>query len=227
MESGKYYVIGYGNNLLESMTKEQILAAITQAVEGHVITDVDTGFVTKIKEQKGGDPLMFWVGSTAEYNSLETKAPNCFYILTDDTELEDIQSLVNELNTKVNEIAEKSISTINDHDLPDGWSWHVHVYASGFVEAWGAKSVTNIDVKSQEGNMYVMADGGVSISYPTEVTGENFTQKTFNLGWNGSYYGIPFCRTGIAGGDRMNIMRAITAEGISGTFSIYMTGFKS
>ena len=39
------------------MTKEQILAAITQAVESHTVSDVDTGFVTTLKEQNEYMPL--------------------------------------------------------------------------------------------------------------------------------------------------------------------------
>jgi len=105
MESGKYYVVGYGNNLIESMTKEQILAAITQAVESHAISDVDTGFVTTLKEQNGGNGLKIWVGTTAQYNAITTKETNCMYILTDDTELEDLETAMSQLETKVNTIA--------------------------------------------------------------------------------------------------------------------------
>ena len=59
MESGKYYVISAGNNLTESMTKEQILSAITQAVESHTIADVDTGFVERLKSRTAQHILNF------------------------------------------------------------------------------------------------------------------------------------------------------------------------
>jgi len=74
------------------MTKEQILAAIVQAVEGHSISDVDTGFVQVLKEQNHGTGLKFWVGSSAEYNALQTIEQDVFYILTDDTELDDMEA---------------------------------------------------------------------------------------------------------------------------------------
>ena len=101
MESGKYYVISAGNNLTESMTKEQILSAITQAVESHTIADVDTGFVEKIKEQNSATNLKFWVGSTAQYNALATKEQGCFYLLTDDPQFEDMESSIENLLTDV------------------------------------------------------------------------------------------------------------------------------
>lgn len=105
MESGKYYVIGYGNNLYESLTKEEILAAITQAIETHTISDVDTGFVTTIKEQNSNQGLKFWVGTTAQYNAIAVKDPNCFYILTDDVELEDLEQQIAQLSESVDLIA--------------------------------------------------------------------------------------------------------------------------
>lgn len=87
-----YNVISGDKCLFESMTKEQILAAITEAVETHQITDVDTGFVQTIKEQNHGTGLKFWIGSTAEYNALQSIEQDVFYILTDDTELEDMEA---------------------------------------------------------------------------------------------------------------------------------------
>lgn len=92
-----YYVICADGCKFESMTKEQILAAITQAVETGEIKDVDTGFVTTIKEQNSGAGLTFWVGTSAEYNALETKATNCFYIITDDTYSDNINTAIEEM----------------------------------------------------------------------------------------------------------------------------------
>lgn len=85
MSERNYYVICDDNCRFPSMTKEQILAAITQAVEGHEIADVDTGFVTTLKEQNANTGLRFWVGTTAQYNALASKERNVLYILTDET----------------------------------------------------------------------------------------------------------------------------------------------
>lgn len=115
MESGKYYVLSIGNNLTESMSKEQILSAITQAIETGTISDVDTGFVEKIKEQNSAANLKFWVGSTAEYNALPTKENGCFYLLTDDTTYEDMESNIEDLQSDVETLQENTIPI----DLPN------------------------------------------------------------------------------------------------------------
>lgn len=93
MSDRKYYVLCADNCKFESMTKEQILSAIEQAVSTGEIKNVDTGFVTKLKEQNANKALKFWVGTTAEYNALETKIENCFYIITDDTTADDINAM--------------------------------------------------------------------------------------------------------------------------------------
>lgn len=102
-----YYVIGAGNNLYEGMTKEQILAAITQAIETHTITDVDTGFVTTIKEKNKNNPLSVWVGTEAEYNAIQNKQPNCLYIKTDDSTLEAIGEQIDAISGQINSINER------------------------------------------------------------------------------------------------------------------------
>lgn len=95
--SENVFVRGESNSNFEAMTKEQVLAAIVQAVEGGTVGNIDTGFVTTIKEQNKGQGLMFWVGTSAEYNALTTKPDNVLYIKTDDTSAADINAAINEL----------------------------------------------------------------------------------------------------------------------------------
>lgn len=85
MSERKYFVLCEDNCKFESMTKEQIYAAIMQAAETGEIANVDAGFITKVQEQNGGRNLFFWLGTTAEYNALAEKLENCLYIKTDDT----------------------------------------------------------------------------------------------------------------------------------------------
>ena len=117
-DTRKYYVISGDKCFFESMTKEEILTAITQAVETHEISDVDTGFVQTIKEQNHGTGLKFWIGTTAEYNALQTIDPDCFYILTDDTKFEDIeadlQSFRDELGG-INDVISGLSDTVSEH----------------------------------------------------------------------------------------------------------------
>lgn len=89
-----FYVVSDDKCFYEGMTKEQILSAITQAISTHQISDVDTGFVTTLKEANQNKPMSFWVGTTAEYNAIEEKLDDCVYLLTDDTELEDLEALI-------------------------------------------------------------------------------------------------------------------------------------
>ena len=94
MSEKKYYCFCSSNCKYETMTKEQILAAITQAVESGTVSDVDTGFVTKLKELNSGKAVTMWVGTTAQYNALTEHVENCIYIKVDDTTGDDLQNAV-------------------------------------------------------------------------------------------------------------------------------------
>lgn len=88
------YVFDENKNLFEGWDKEEIIAAIVNYLETHAVGDVDTGFVTTIKEQNAEKGLKFWIGTTAQYNAIETKDADTLYILTDDSELQDIEAKV-------------------------------------------------------------------------------------------------------------------------------------
>lgn len=108
MATPNVYVICNNNCKYEGMTKEQILTAITQAVnEGH-IGNVDTGFVSTVKTINGA-PLRFFVGTQAEYDALTTEQKlNLFAIITNDTTKEGINKAIEELKADV-ESANKKI----------------------------------------------------------------------------------------------------------------------
>lgn len=109
----KYYVLCADNCKFESMTKEQILAAITQVIEQGKITDVDSGFVTTLKELKAGTGLRFWVGTQAEYNTMQaagTLPTDCFCIITDDTTADDINAKFAGLEEYINQVNEFATS---------------------------------------------------------------------------------------------------------------------
>lgn len=98
------YVICDQNCKFEGMTKEQIFTAITQAVEGGEIKDVDTGFITTIKTING-TPLKFFVGEQAEYFALTPEErENLFAIITNDTTKEGLFSAVEALQTNYSEL---------------------------------------------------------------------------------------------------------------------------
>lgn len=104
MSTPKVYVVCDQNCRWESMTKEQILAAITQAVENHQITDVDTGFVTTIKTVNGIG-LKFFVGTQAAWAEYPSdQKDGVFAIFSNDTTGDAIKADIEELQTALENI---------------------------------------------------------------------------------------------------------------------------
>jgi hypothetical protein len=84
MADRKYYVLCESNCKFEGMTKEQIFAAIVEAT-GNAPTDIDSAFITKIKEQNKNNDTKFWTGTRAEYNAIVAsgaKDPYTIYIVS-------------------------------------------------------------------------------------------------------------------------------------------------
>ena len=173
----KYYVICADNCKFESMTKEQILTAIEQAISTGAIQDVDSGFVTKIKELNRNTALSFWVGTQAEYNALTEKADGCFYIITDDTTADDLQKAIEELQEglsalekKFTEVcvnlfpAEIVVNTfggtvictsadgaeIEGKEADDGWGGKIYTFN---VPEYGEYTITSISGDHEQSNV--------------------------------------------------------------------------
>ena len=101
MAESKYYVICNSGCRFESMTKEQILTAITQAVNEGTIGDINTGFVTTIKTVNGR-ALKFFVGSQSEYEVLtDDEKKNLFAVITNDTNKESLFSAIEEIRAQL------------------------------------------------------------------------------------------------------------------------------
>lgn len=94
MSDRKYYCFCDSNCKFETMTKEQILAAIAQAAENGLVIDPDAGFITRVREQNAGGFVTFWVGTQSQYIALENKAANCIHIITDDTYKADMEAAI-------------------------------------------------------------------------------------------------------------------------------------
>ncbi|MBR4859345.1 MAG: hypothetical protein IKU08_09215 [Clostridia bacterium] len=79
------YVLDGNNNYVESMTKEEILAAIQAAAAGGEFKGFNnTAFVSKIRELNKNAEFGVWVGTQAEYNLITPKAKNVLYLISDD-----------------------------------------------------------------------------------------------------------------------------------------------
>ena len=93
----------------ESMTKEQILTAIEQAIsQGHV-SDPDSAVFSKIKEIRANEAIQIWTGTEAQFNALDPApsvgkavvrvgADGVLYLCNDDTTFD-----------LLNEIAERGL----------------------------------------------------------------------------------------------------------------------
>lgn len=132
MATPTVYVICDQNCKYEGMTREQILAAITQAVESGTISDVDTGFVQTIKTING-HALKFFVGEQSEYDALtDEDKKDLFAIITNDTTKEGLFDAINTLQTEFNEFKNgiesgavsvpKATSAANATALTEGWT---------------------------------------------------------------------------------------------------------
>ena len=106
MTTPTVYVICDQNCKFEGMTKEQILTAIMQAVEGGEIKDVDTGFITTIKTINGV-PLKFFVGEQAVYDELsDDDKENLFAIITNDTTKEGLFAAIKQIEDNIESLTE-------------------------------------------------------------------------------------------------------------------------
>ena len=109
MSERNYYVFCEDNCKFPAMTAEQVLAAIAEAT-GNTVTNVDSAFITKIKEMNAGGNIKFWIGTTAEYNAIVAAGEviaNCLYILTDETFGDDVAAAIADMKTDVNNLGER------------------------------------------------------------------------------------------------------------------------
>ena len=90
MADRKYYCFCDSNCKFETMSKEQILAAIAEAT-GKTVGDVDEAFISHIKETNANKDLKFWRGTMSQFNAIATKDANTYYIITDDNTVQGLQ----------------------------------------------------------------------------------------------------------------------------------------
>lgn len=104
MSKPKVYALCGDNCRHETLTKEDIITAIANAVQSGDIGDINAGFITTIKEQNAGEGLRFWVGTMAAYNALTEIADDMLYIITDDTTNDDIDNAIEEIQDALDNI---------------------------------------------------------------------------------------------------------------------------
>lgn len=157
-----YFVLDENNNKLESLTKEEIITAIAEAT-GHIATDVDDAFITKIKEANKNKNMKLWVGTEAEYRALSIIDTDTFYAVYETTD--------------------------NDYVIQTGQegNWHWKKYKNGDIEAYGRFNVSGEPTAA--GGLYSIMS---TINLPANLftTANNMVVNVSPLGGNrfGSCY---------------------------------------
>lgn len=107
------YALDVGGNRVETLTADQIIAAINAAISTGEIPKELAALVEMIKEQNKGDSIKIWLGTTAEFLALESTSNDIIYLLSDSTDLQDLD---NELNLLKEQLQDGSFSIYSaDH----------------------------------------------------------------------------------------------------------------
>ena len=170
MPTTRYYVFDSLKNAYESMTKQQIIAAIAEAT-GNTPTNIDDAFITMIQEQNAGRSLKFWKGTSAQYAAVSPKDADTFYIVSDDDSIEELQEAVQELSGSLETTAEnvadlqETVYQIND----TGWNlWTVD--GSAFTYRGGYYRVKNgIAYFDIQGFVPTTPDEDIYITLPVKL----------------------------------------------------------
>lgn len=206
MATPTVYVICDQNCKFEGMTKEQILAAIEQAVNGGTIGDVDTGFVRTVKTINGA-PLRFFVGLQSEYDALPNEdKENLFAIITNDTTKEGITDYFEELSGELDSLATKqsndsaTINKIISGDIHTGYAEKAYkdadgqIIASAYLKRFDAMSVrsfvheTEIPYAGYAGRKYA---GGIPTTKEiNDVVAVSFKTYDSTRGETHYFYGL-------------------------------------
>lgn len=127
------------NNLVETLSKEEIYALLAAAIEQGKLPSVDTptAFVTMIKSIVDGKAYKQAYCTQAEYNQIVAEGlvqPNTVYFITDDNNYYELVNLINQLEQTVNRYT-ISLDDINsnvtynkDADgtvIARGWSYNM------------------------------------------------------------------------------------------------------
>jgi hypothetical protein len=191
----KYFVLCENNCKFPAMTKEQILTAIEQAVSTGKIMDVDSGFITNIKEQNGNTALSFWVGTQAQYNALPEKVNDCFYIITDDTTKEDIENSLNDLYRTTENLRDLIINGSRYKDTVNVWASNYDymlgelnfVRTAEFLNLSGEltfdtnKFTTGVEkFILMSSPLFVEADKKIGVAVPVLLIGDGLSENSGN-----------------------------------------------
>ena len=185
-----YNVIRGDGVFFEGMTKEQIISAIAEAT-GKTVDDIDSAFITKLKEINKGNALRLWMGTNAEYNKIEPKEDDVLYYVTDDTFVEDISSSIVDMQNKIdanydsltedfNTLENLVMNTMNNFENEIK---SIKDVVGGTPTIKGTGSVDASNVNKFEINFGKLSTGNnVTFITSNSVTGRAYTSVTSDTG---------------------------------------------
>lgn len=160
-----YYVFDGVKNKVEGMSKEQVLNAIAEAT-GSTPQSVDDAFITMIKETNRNHSLHIWKGTKAQYNALQTIDNDTFYIIEDDSTIDDLQANIDAVDEQVQELRDYlDHIVISTQTTVSASSWSA--ISSGEFYNAGYRYKANITVTGCTENH----TGNIILNVGTAVTG--------------------------------------------------------
>ena len=148
--------------------------AVRQGIE-------EGGFIESLKELNNGSKFSFWVGTQAEYDAIEQKADNCFYLITDDNTVTDIK-------TKTDAISDYIVETGTYNPIlyefdgetqkgTSGATWLYRKWASGWAEIDGGIHIYGKYGFTETNGLYKSADSS-RYGYPFKFVGDTHINAT-------------------------------------------------
>ena len=112
MADRNYYVFCDDNCRFEGMTSEQILGAISEAVEEHGLRPITMPPIYSIANLRNGEAVQIWIGTQAEYEAV-TPAENVLYIIAEHQAAK--QDMIDDIET-ASESAETLAGQLEDFE---------------------------------------------------------------------------------------------------------------
>lgn len=150
--------------------------------------------VSKVVESNAGRYVSFWVGTKEQYNSIEEKAENCMYIITDDTTSEDLLRTVEQMGKAceaAKTAAESAVTgaekAVEDAEKAAAAAEPVHLVDAAASLNWGSKP-GGLVVLNVEGNKFVYAPSVGAVFFEVYIyirgsinAGESFTLTLWDV----------------------------------------------
>lgn len=101
-----FYCLDDNNNKIEALDKEGVYSVLDQAIKDGSLENLvaDAAFVSKLKCCVSGQTNKVAFTNSAKYNELKAAnalEENCYYFITDDTSVEDIDTELKAINDAI------------------------------------------------------------------------------------------------------------------------------